>query len=116
MQSMALSWLIYRWTNSPFLLGLISFANAIPIFFISPLGGVIVDRMNKQWLVIATQTAAMILAFVLAGLTFFGHINQQNKEIFVLEIFIITLISGAVSAIDMPARQAFIVEMVEKRI
>src|SRR5208283_3439207 len=99
MQSAALSWLTYRLTHSAFLLGLVSFANAIPIFFVSPFGGVITDRMSKQKLVIITQSAAMILAFILAALTQFGHIT-------VMQIFVITLLSGAISSIDMPARQA----------
>ncbi len=107
MQSAALSWLTYRLTHSAFLLGLVSFANAIPIFPVTPIGGVITDRMNKQKLVIMTQTSAMILAFVLAALTQFGHIT-------VWQIFVITLLSGVVNSIDMPARQAFVVEMVGK--
>jgi MFS family permease len=107
MQTIALSWLTYRLTHSAFLLGLVSFANAIPIFPMTPFGGVITDRVNKQKLVIITQTSAMILAFILAALTQFGHIT-------IWQIFFITLLSGAISAVDMPARQAFVVEMVGK--
>ena len=107
MQTMALGWLIYRLTNSPFLLGFIGFANAIPILFITPIGGVIVDRMNKRSVLIVTQTITMLLAFLLAALTLWGHITA-------LQIFLITLLTGAVAAIDAPARQSFIIELVGK--
>src|ERR671925_2407893 len=66
MQSVAQSWLVYRLTGSSLLLGSVGFASQIPVFLIAPLGGVIADRHNRHRIVIATQTASMILAFVLA--------------------------------------------------
>src|SRR5438105_2372732 len=73
MQNVAQSWLVYRLTGSSLLLGSVGFASQIPVFLIAPLGGVIADRHNRHRIVIATQTASMILAFVLAGLTLTGR-------------------------------------------
>src|SRR5579885_2354501 len=69
MQSVAQSWLVYRLTGSSALLGLVAFAGQIPIFLMSPIAGYAADRMNRHRMVIATQTASMILALALAGLT-----------------------------------------------
>src|ERR1700683_3226390 len=69
MQSVAQSWLVYRLTGSPALLGLVSFAGQIPIFMLSPLAGYAADRLNRHRVVIATQSASMVLARVLAAVT-----------------------------------------------
>src|ERR1700726_1801804 len=69
MQSVAQSWLIYRLTGSPALLGLASFAGQIPIFILSPIAGYTADRHNRHRVVIATQSASMVLALILAALT-----------------------------------------------
>src|SRR6266567_8059902 len=71
MQTVAQSWLVYRLTGSSALLGSVNFASQIPVFLLSPLGGVVADRHNRHRVVIATQTASMLLAFALAGLTLF---------------------------------------------
>ncbi len=107
MQSMALSWLIYRLTGSSLLLGVIGFANAIPLLFVSPFGGVLVDRFSKRKILILTQTGMMVTAFLLALLTWMGHIQ-------VWHIFLFTVINGAVAALDAPCRQSFIIELVGK--
>ncbi len=108
MQQIAMSWLVYRMTNSPFLLGLIGFSSQICSLFFSPFAGVISDRWNRHRILVATQSLAMIQAFILAALTLTGAVT-------VLHLIILALFLGFVNAFDMPTRQAFVVEMVEKR-
>jgi len=105
MQTVAQSWLVYRLTGSSLLLGLVGFAGQIPVFLLASIGGMVADRRSRYHIVIATQTAAMLLAFVLAALTLLGHIK-------VWEIMLLASFLGLVNAFDIPARQAFIVEMV----
>lgn len=107
MQSVAQSWLVYRLTGSSFLLGAVGFASQIPVFLFAPFGGLIADRYNRQRVVIGTQTSSMILAFILAWLTLSGRIQ-------VWQIFLLAAAFGVVNAVDIPARQAFIVDMVGK--
>jgi len=104
MQNVAQSWLVYRLTGSPLWLGSVGFASQIPVFLASPLGGIVADRYNRHRVVIATQTASMILAFILAALAL-THIH-------VWEIFVLAALLGIVNAFDIPGRQAFLVEMV----
>ena len=108
MQQIAMSWLVYRMTNSAFLLGLIGFSSQICSFFFSPFAGVLSDRWNRHHILVATQSLAMVQAFILATLTLTGTITVHH-------IFILALFLGFVNAFDMPNRQAFVVEMVEKR-
>ena len=105
MQNTAQLWLVYRLTNSAALLGIFGFASQIPVLFFSSLGGYVGDRYNRQRGVIWTQTAAMILAFILAALTLPGVIR-------VWEIVLIAFLAGIVNAFDIPIRQAFLVQMV----
>ena len=105
MQNVAQSWLVYRLTGSSTLLGAVGFAGQIPVFLVSPLGGLIADRHSRHRIVIATQTAAMILAFMLAALTLTGRVQ-------VWHIFVLSALLGVVNAFDIPARQAFLFEMV----
>jgi MFS family permease len=107
MQMVAQSWLIYRLTASAAKLGLIGFAGQIPIFVLAPLGGVIADRVNRHRILIVTQTAMMVLAFALAALTLSGHVQ-------VWHIFMLASLLGVTNAFDIPARQAFLVEMVDR--
>jgi MFS family permease len=107
MQLVAQSWLVYRLTGSSLLLGSIGFASQLPVFLVAPLGGTVSDRHNRHRLVIATQAASMILAFILAWLTL-------SNRIHVWHIFVLAAMLGVVNAFDIPARQAFIVDMVGK--
>ncbi|MGA9341671.1 MAG: MFS transporter [Rhodanobacteraceae bacterium] len=107
MQSIAQSWLIYRLTGSGALLGLIIFCNQLPVFFLAPIGGVLADRLPKRTLLVATQAAAMLLALVLSALVLSGAVR-------VPQVFVIATLLGIVRAIDIPTRQAFVVEMVGK--
>ena len=105
MQTVAQAWLIYRLTGSGALLGVLGFVGQIPIFLLSPLAGLAADRWPRQRVVIATQSASMVLAFLLAALTMTGRIR-------VWEIIVLATLLGIVNAFDVPARQSFMIEMV----
>ena len=107
MQSTAQLWLVYKMTNSPVLLGIFGFSSQIPILFLASIGGYVGDRYNRHRGVIWTQTAALILAFVLAALTLLGVVR-------VWEIVVIAFLAGIVNSFDVPIRQAFLVQMVGK--
>src|SRR2546423_21275 len=105
MQSTAQLWLVYRLTHSAALLGVFAFANQIPILVLASVGGYIGDRYNRHRGVIWTQTASMILAFILAALTL-THVVR------VWHLILIAFLVGIVNAFDVPIRQAFLVQMV----
>ena len=107
MQSVAQGWLVLTLTNSAFLLGLVSAIGSLPVLFLSLPGGVAADRVDKRALLIATQTTAMALAFMLAALTHF-------KVVQVWHIVALAAVGGSVFAFDAPARQAFTIELVGK--
>ncbi|HWC17454.1 MAG TPA: MFS transporter, partial [Terriglobales bacterium] len=107
MQSVAQAWLVYRLTGSSFLLGAVGFSSQIPVFLVAPFGGTLADRTNRQRVVIATQTASLILAGILAWLTLSGRVH-------VWHIFALAASLGVVNAFDIPGRQAFLVDMVGK--
>jgi MFS family permease len=108
MTRIATSWLVYRLTRSAFLLGLVSFAGQIPLFFVAPIAGVWVDRWNRHRALVVTQILSMLQSFALAWLAL-AHV------ITVWEIVWLMLFQGLVNAFDMPARQAFVIQMVEDR-
>lgn len=108
MTRVAISWLVYRLTHSPFLLGLASFAGQIPTFVLGPFAGVWVDRLDRHRVLVATQVLSMLQSLVLAALALSGRIT-------VWEIIALALLQGAINAFDMPARQAFVIQMVEVR-
>ena len=108
MQVIALSWLVYDLTDSALLLGLVGFFSQIPYFFIAPFSGVFVDRWNRHRIMVVTQSLSMIQAFLLAFLTLTGRIT-------IWQIILLSMSLGLINAFDMPARQSFVVEMVEKR-
>ncbi|MGN6517774.1 MAG: MFS transporter [Rhizomicrobium sp.] len=103
--SVAQGWLVYTLTHSPLLLGVTSFASQVPVFFISPFGGMISDRVDRRKLLVVTQALAMCQAAALATLTLMGVIQ-------VWEIVALALFKGFVNAFDVPTRQAFTVDMV----
>ena len=105
MQTVAQSWLVYRLTGSAVLLGFVGFSSQIPVFLLAPVGGSAADRYNRRRILVVTQTAAMLLAFILAALTLSGRV--QVWHVFVLAAFL-----GVVNAFDLPTRQAFVVDMV----
>jgi MFS family permease len=104
----ATSWLVYRLTNSALLLGVVGFAGQIPSFLLAPVAGVLVDRWNRHRLLVATQALAMAQSLALAALTLTGFVK-------IWHVIALSAFQGVINAFDMPARQAFVVEMVEKR-
>ncbi|HEX6927572.1 MAG TPA: MFS transporter [Longimicrobiaceae bacterium] len=102
----AMSWLVYRLTGSAALLGFVGFAGQIPSFFLGPFAGVWVDRLDRYRVLLATQAAAMLQSSVLALLALSGAIE-------VWHIVVLALVQGVINAFDTPARQSFVVEMVE---
>jgi MFS family permease len=107
MQVVAQSWLVYRLTGSSILLGLVGFCSQIPVFLLSPLAGSTADRYTRRWIMVCTQCSAMLLAFLLATLTLTGAIQVWHLPV-------IAALLGVVNAFNVPARQAFVVEMVGK--
>lgn len=105
MQSLAQGWLIWRLTHSAWLLGLVGFFQMIPVLALGLLGGVVADRYDRHKVVIATQAAALVQSTVLAALTLAGLIT-------VWEVLALAAVLGVINAFDMPARQAFLVQMV----
>ncbi len=105
MQAVAESWLVYRLTGSSALLGATSFVTLVPVFLFATIGGTVADRRHRHRIILTTQTAAMLLTFVLAALTLSGRVQ-------VWHVFVLATCLGVVNAFDIPARQAFVVEMV----
>jgi len=107
MQSLAQSWLIYRLTGSPLLLGLVGFVSQVPVLGFGLLGGVLADRWPRHRLLLLTQTLSLLQALILAGLTLSGHITIG--WIMGLAAFL-----GLINALDMPVRQSFIADLVPR--
>jgi MFS family permease len=105
MQQVAMNWLVYRLSHSALLLGVVGFTGRAPTFFLASLAGVYVDRWNRRRILIATQTLAMIQALILAALVLAGGIA-------VWHIVLLSIVLGIVNAFDVPARQAFVIDMV----
>src|SRR5664280_1221928 len=108
MQQIAMSWLVYRMTNSVFLLGLIGFTGQIPTVIFGSFAGVYADRLNRRNLLVVTQTFAMLQAFLLAFLTLSGSVA-------VWHLIVLSIILGTVNAVDVPVRQSFVIDMVENK-
>ena len=107
-QRITVPWLVYRLTGSVFLLGLVGFAGQIPTFLVSLFAGVLIDRWNRHKILVITQILALIQALVLALLFY-------EKSISVWHIAILSVFLGIINAFDMPARQSFVVDMIEKK-
>ena len=108
MTRIATSWLVYRLTGSALLLGTVSFAGQIPTFLIAPFAGVWVDRLDRRQVLLWTQALSMVQSLALAGLTL-SHL------ITIPWVLALSVMQGLVNAFDMPARQAFMVQMVDDR-
>jgi MFS family permease len=107
MTRIATSWLVYRLTNSAWLLGVVGFVGQLPSFLLAPVAGVLVDRWNRRRLLVATQVLAMAQSLVMAVLTLTGVVR-------IWHVIALSAFQGVINAFDMPARQAFVVEMVDK--
>lgn len=108
MQMTAEGYLIFQLTHSSAYLGYVAFAAGLPTWFLTMYGGVLADRVSRRTLMVFTQTAMMLLAFVLAALTFSGVIRPWH-------IIGLAFLLGIANSFDAPARQSFVLEMVERR-
>ena len=104
----AMAWLVYRMTNSALVLGVVGFANQIPTFFLVPFTGVLVDRWNRHRMLVITHSLLMIHAFILATLAL-------THTIQVWHIIVLSVLQGIIHSFEIPARQSFVSEMVEKK-
>lgn len=107
MDPVAESWLIYRLTGSPLLLGTVAFASQIPVFLLMPVGGIVADHYARRSILVVTQSLMAALTLILAGLTL-THVIQP------WHVIVLGALIGIVSAFDIPARQAFIADMVPR--
>jgi MFS family permease len=107
MQTVAIGWVVYDRSNSALTLGVVRFLTAIPITFLTLMGGAVADRFAKRRIVVITESTAMMLAFLLAALVYFDVVK-------IWHIALIGLLEGITDAFDIPTRQSFVVEMVGK--
>ena len=108
MTRVATSWLVYRLTDSAFLLGVVGFLGQIPALFLSPLAGVWVDRWDRHQAMVITQALAMVQSLALAVLTLTHTINMPW-------ILVLTFLQGVINTFETPARQSFVIQMIEDR-
>ncbi|HUP90420.1 MAG TPA: MFS transporter [Longimicrobiales bacterium] len=108
MQQLAMGWLVYRLTNSPFLLGLVAFGAQGPTFILAPIAGAVADRSNRHRMVLLAQIAMMLQACILAALVVTGTVK-------IWHVLALSTFYGCASAVDIPARQSFLQEMVSTR-
>ena len=108
MQQIAMSWLVYRLTGSAVLLGLVGFTSRIPTFLLSPFAGVLADRWDRHRILVITQTLSMLQAMMLAILVLTGRVA-------VWHVVALSLFLGFINSVDVPARQSFVVDMIERR-
>ncbi|MBB6611206.1 MFS transporter [Pontibacter sp. Tf4] len=108
MQQIALSWLVYRLTDSVFLLGAVTFSSQIPSFLLGPFAGVIADKFNRRKVLVTTQALSMVQASTLAALVL-------TETIEIWQVLSLSVLLGTINAFDMATRQAFVVQMVDQR-
>jgi MFS family permease len=108
MQNVAQGWLVYDLTHSAKWLGQVSAAGSLPVLLLGLYAGVVTDRRPKRHLLVLVAAASMLLAFALAGLTYTGRVT-------VWHVMGMAFLLGAVNAFEMPARQAFAIEMVGRK-
>jgi MFS family permease len=104
-QSVAQTWLVYRLTGSALWLGIATFCQQAPVFVLATFGGLLADRHRRRTILVVTQSAAMVLAFVLAALTLTDTVK-------VVHVLALATMLGVINAIDSPTRQSFVIEMV----
>jgi MFS family permease len=104
----ATSWLVYRLTGSVLLLGVVGFCGQIPTLVLAPFAGVLVDRADRHRILVVTQALSLLQSAALAVLTLSGVIS-------VTHVLVLQVVQGIINAFDTPARQSFVVEMVEDR-
>src|SRR5512143_1991908 len=107
MQTVAQAWLMHRLTSSPFMLGLLGFMQFLPVLLLSLWAGVIVDSMNKRTLLLITQSAFLVQAALLATAVSTGIVAPWM-------VLTLAFVFGTINALDLPARQSFVVELAGK--
>lgn len=107
MQNVAQGWLVLQLSNSAFWLGVVGFAAAIPILFFALIGGVVADHVNNRKLLVVTQSAMMVFAFVMCGLAYFRIINVQ-------EIALLALGTGIAMSLNTPSYQALVPQLIPR--
>lgn len=108
MQQVAMSWLVYRLTNSPFLLGFVGFAGQLPMLLLAPVAGVFADRWDRHRIMLTTQSLSMLQAFTVTALV-------MTNRITIWWIIPLNAFIGCVNAFDMPARQSYFISMIGRR-
>jgi MFS family permease len=106
LQIVALSWLVFKLTNSALMLGIVGFAGQMPMFIVAPFAGVFADRWNRHKLLLITQSLAIVQALILTVLVFLETIQ-------IWQIIVLSVLLGIINAFDMPIRQAFVFDMIE---
>jgi MFS family permease len=114
MQVLAVSWLVYDLTHSKALLGSLGFASQLPMLLLAPIAGALGDRWNTRRILIITQSVALLQALAMAVLSFTHVFAASNATAGVICLFILGTVLGIVNAFDMPTRQTFVVQMVER--
>ena len=104
----ATSWLVYRLTGSLLLLGIVGFCGQIPTLLLAPFAGVLVDRWDRRTILLVTQVLSMLQSVALAAMVFSGSVTIPL-------VLVLQVIQGIINSFDTPARQAFVIEMVEDR-
>ncbi len=107
-QMVAITWLVYKMTNSAFILGVVGFSGQMPLFLIAPFAGVIADRWNKKRVLLITQSLALVQALILSILVF-------TKVVTIWHLIGLSIFLGIINAFDMPIRQAFVVDMLDNK-
>jgi MFS family permease len=107
-QRVAMIWLVYRLTNSAFMLGIIGFSGQLPLFLVAPFAGVLADKSNRHKLLLYTQSLALVQALVLSLLVFTNVVQ-------IWQLIVLSVILGIINAFDMPIRQAFVSEMIDNK-
>ena len=108
MTQLASIWVVYQLTNSALWLGIVGFSSQIPSFILAPFGGILVDRWNRHRILIATQCLSMIQSLALAALALTGIIQ-------IWHLILLSLFQGVINAFDSPARQSFVIEIIDKK-
>ena len=107
-QMIAMTWLVYRLTDSALMLGVVGFCSQIPLFFLGPISGVLADRWNRHKTLLITQSLALVQAVILSAIVFTGIVE-------VWHLIVLSILLGIINALDMPVRQSFVVEMIENQ-
>jgi MFS family permease len=108
MTRLATSWLVWRLTHSPWMLGVVGFCGQIFTFILAPFAGVLIERLDRRKLLIWTQAAAALQSLAMAWLTLAGIIT-------IPEVIGLSILQGLINSFDMPGRQSFLIQMVEDR-